>query len=383
MAAHKDSISVLPLELLSEVFAQYASVYADAPIILGTVSRLFRHVAYTTPSVWSHLKFNDADGSRKAALWLAMSKACQVNVQIDMSRVGRAEHGVDMLALQTLRSHTDRITSLCLRTDTQAQARAVLATIYSDVSPTGTALRSLRISAATFVSGVLLPFPAIPSITKLETTNVALTVLPSLDLGRLQGLRIIQPLISAPVAADDILELIRGAPSLRKLKVEARIADPTRTAEAEPYFLPQLEKLQVRANNIVALLDRFIVPALRVLHLNDLDGKRADASADMGAALHRLLVRTELGKGDVKSNELRVFKLVGVEVERGNAVWERCVQRIKTVEVFNVDSPGEKEGHMQENIVEECPEEPRPRPIKAGFGFGFGFGAAEVTSPGN
>jgi hypothetical protein len=380
------TISTLPHELLGEIFTQYASICPDAPIVLGAVSRLFRHVAYTTPTTWSHLALSDADGSRKATLWFKLSKACRVDVQIDMARVGRLDHGVDALAvkasvaLQTLRFHTNRITSLCLRTDTQAQARAALATIYSDIPPTCTALRSLRISAAVAPApGSQLAFPAIPSITGLESTNVTLALLPSLDLGKLRNLRLVQPILSAPVVADDILELVHVAPGLRRLQVEARIADPSGAPTgAELCFPPQLIELHLRANNVVALLDRFIVPALRVLHLNDLDGKRANASADIGAALHRLLVRMELGEGNVVSNELRVFELIGVEVERKDAVWERCLQRMKAVKVFNVNSPNEKEKEcaVQDDIATV---EPRPRPLMSGFG--FGFGALEVDFP--
>ncbi|KAJ6590015.1 hypothetical protein DFH09DRAFT_1140668 [Mycena vulgaris] len=383
MAVPQKSITTLPHELLGEVFTHYASVCPDAPIILGTVSRLFRHVAYTTPSAWSNLKLSDADGRRKAALWFDMSKACHIDVQIQMMEVRRPEHGASApavevpAALETLCSHTDRIASLCLRTDSQAQARAVLAAIYSDAAPEGTALHSLRISATSITPGPPPVFPEIPSITELELTNVALGALPSIGLARVQTLRILQPLLSAPVAADDILELISFAPCLRRLKVDARITDPT-AASLETRFMPELAELHLRANNIIGLLDRFIVPALRVLHLSDLDGRRPAASEDMGAALNRLLVRVELGKGDVKSNELRVFELVGVAVERGNAVWERCLQRMKAVEVFSVDSPGEKEWAVQENVAVAAarPEEPRTRHIKAGFA--FGFGAAET-----
>jgi hypothetical protein len=195
-------------------------------------------------------------------------------------------------------------------------------------------------------------------------------------------LRLVQPILSAPIAADNILELVHVAPGLRRLQVEARIADPSSAPTgAELCFPPQLIELHLRANNVVALLDRFIVPALRVLHLNDLDGKRANASADISAALHRLLVRMELGEGNVVNNELRVFELVGVEVERNDAVWERCLQRMKAVKVFNVSSPNEKECAVPEDIatVDASLEEPRPRPLMSGFG--FGFGALEVDFP--
>ncbi|KAJ7032737.1 hypothetical protein C8F04DRAFT_908597, partial [Mycena alexandri] len=335
----------LPHEILGEIFRQASAVHPDAPIVLGAVSRVFRHVAYTTPLVWSHLKLSDTDESRKTTMWFELSKACQVNVQIDLAPTAKSAHGVDATvevraAVESLRLYTDRIASLSLRTDTHRQARAAFAAIYSDVPPMNTALRSLRISVT--VAAALdprAPFPAIHSITELETTNVALGTLPSLDLTRLQSLRVVQPLLSAPIAADDILELVRAAPSLRRLTVDARIADEAATtAKADPcvVVIPELAELHLRANNLVALLDRVTAPELRVLHLDDLDGKRADASAEIGATLHHLLVRMD--PDEKRKDHLRVFELVGVEVECSDAAWEQCLQRMKALEVFTVNS---------------------------------------------
>ncbi|KAJ7736890.1 hypothetical protein B0H16DRAFT_1572998 [Mycena metata] len=375
----QNRISVLPHEILGEIFTQSSAVYPDAPIVLGAVSRVFRHVTYTTPLVWSHLKLSDTDESRKTRLWFERSRACQVNVQVVMWPTAKSAHGVDATveapaAVEALRLYTARIASLSLRTDTHSQARAALGAIYSDVSPTNTTLRSLRISVA--VAATLdprAPFPAIHSVTELETTNVALGTLASLDLTRLRSLRVVQPLLSAPVAADDILELVRGAPSLQRLTVDARIADEATTAaKADPcvVVVPELTELHLRANNVVALLDRVMVPELRVLHLDDLDGKRANASAEIGATLHQLLVRID--RDEKSGDHLRVFELVGVEVERSDASWKQCLQRMKALEVFTVSSPGEN----IIAVVDASIEAPRKaRPIKAGFAFGFGFGA--------
>ncbi|KAJ7807837.1 hypothetical protein B0H14DRAFT_2871860 [Mycena olivaceomarginata] len=333
MPALQNIISTLPHELLGEIFTSSAAGFPRAPIVLGAVSRFFRHVAYTTPSAWSHLELSDATGGGKAALWFKLSKAHDVDVQIDIkARVGRPQHGSEdatakaPTAVETLQFHTDRIPSLCLRTGTLAQARAALAAIYSDVHPTSIKLRKLaHSSAATPVtSDALLAFPAIPSLIDLESTNIPLSALLSLDLGNVQSLRVVQPLLSPPIAIEDIVELGRAAPSLRRLHVEGRIAEPTGAA-VEECFLPHLSELHLRANNIIALLDRFIVPALRQLHISDFDGKRANASAEMGVGLHRLLVRMELG--------------AGVKVEQSDAAWQRCMQRMK-LDVFSVDLRG-------------------------------------------
>src|ERR1700761_2144636 len=92
----ENTISTLPHELLGEVFKQCASICSDAPIVLGAVSRLFRHIVYTTPPVWTHLKLDAGIGSRKPTLWFSMSKACNVDVQIDMARMGRPGYRTDV-----------------------------------------------------------------------------------------------------------------------------------------------------------------------------------------------------------------------------------------------------------------------------------------------
>jgi hypothetical protein len=375
------TISTLPHELLGEVFTEFASLLPNAPIVLGAVSRLFRHVAYTTPSVWSHLALSELDERRKTLLWLQLSKAHHVDVQIDLALgIARPEHGVKISAgnvpgaVEALQIHTDRVSSLCLRTETQAQARAALAAIYSDLNPStrAVALRKLRICAAAPGANSLVALPAIPSIIDLETTHIPLGALSSLDLGNLQSLRLAQPLLSAPMAADDIIELVRCAPGLRRLHVEGRIADPTGRADSEECFMPQLAELHLRTNNVVALLDRFVVPALRTLYISDLDGKRAGASKETGEGLRRLLWRTE--SGVQINNKLRVLEIAGVEVERNDAVWTRCMRRMK-LDVFKVDFPGEKRDLKQEDVakVDACPQEPRTRPVEAAFSFGFGF----------
>ncbi|KAJ6497508.1 hypothetical protein C8R45DRAFT_983124 [Mycena sanguinolenta] len=387
MVALQDTttISTLPHELLGVVFTELATVSPTAPLVLAAVSRLFRHVAYTTPSVWSHLSLDGgSDESSKATLWFQLSKAHHVDVQIDLAGVARPAHGTENTtaekevpaAVEALQVHTHRIDSLSVRADRQAQAHAALAAIYAGsdrgVRPNGAALRSLRIRATRrAVPGVsLVALPAIPSLVELKTTNIPLRALLSLELVNLQSLRLVQPLLSAPMAVNDIVELVRGIPGLRRLQVNGRIADPPRGGtDAEPCFLEQLEALHVRANNVVTLLDQFVVPALQVLHIDDLDGKRVNASGEMGEALHRLLVRIRLGKGEVRTNKLRVLELAGVEVEQSAPVWQWCTQRMK-LDVFSVDSPVA----IQEEVVQAdpCPS-PRTRAIEAGFGFGFGF----------
>ncbi|KAK7057688.1 hypothetical protein R3P38DRAFT_2842496 [Favolaschia claudopus] len=395
MTPLRDTFSTLPAELLGEVFTAYASVFPDAPIVLGAVSRRVRSVAFSTPSVWSHLELGDRDDdSKKAALWFEQSKAHHVNVQINLSHSGRPQqHGVSETAektlavSKTLQSHTDRITSFCVRSETPSQAQTTLAAIYSELAEANAnvALRTLSINAATSSSSpspaTLKPFPCISTIVELDVNNIPITALLNVGLNTLRSLRISQSLVSTPMAVDDIVELIRLAPQLRRLDLDGRIADPTAgTSDLEQCFLPHLSVLHLRANNIIALLDHLILPSLRVLHLNDLDGRRANASVEMGTALHRLLVRMELGKGDVKKNGLRVLELTGIDADLGERAWQQCMQKM-TLEVFTSHPPPPERGWetpagffssvFGEDVVAE--EEEPTRPGKAGFGFDFGF----------
>ncbi|KAJ7647791.1 hypothetical protein FB45DRAFT_894447 [Roridomyces roridus] len=358
------TVNNLPHELLGEIFTHCSALVPDAPLVLGQVSRLFRHIAYSTPTAWTHLRLGDSErGSTKAALWLTRSKACPINVEI------RTDASSSVQAVEVLREHARRIETLGLHTDTQVQAREVLAAVYGgeEEEEHHTGLRSLRICVASnALAPEILAFPPIPSITHLETTNVALGTLQALDLACLENLRIIQPLVSDPVATEDVLELASAAPRLQTLHVEARIADP-RKPIPETGFLGQLTELDLRTNNLVPLLDQLIVPSLHTLRLRDLDGGRAGASTEMGAALDRMLLRMESEEGDVitRHNELRVVELAGVHVDLGDQVWKRCTERMKRLEKLLVNVSEQVE-------TEEVPKVEEVREVRAGFSFGFG-----------
>ncbi|KAJ7099473.1 hypothetical protein B0H15DRAFT_1018710 [Mycena belliarum] len=417
MAVPQNPIDTLPYELLGEVFTHCAALCPDAPLLLGAVSHHFRAVVHSTPAAWGCLRLSGADGPRKAARWFAMAKACPLDVHIQIqAQSADAEvphphlhphpphapiHATATTAvalppaLETLHGYTHRIAALRLCTGTQAQARAALAAIYGDATPDAVALRSLTINVAappTPSAAPPPPLPAVPGLLNLETTNVALGALPSLALANLRRLRLVQPLVAPPLSAPDILALLAATPRLERLKLDARIADPAPTPAAphpHPCVLAQLARLHLRANNLVPLLDAFIAPALRELRLSDLDGRRAGASCATGAALHRLLVRGELGTGAVRANALRVFALRGVAVERGSAVWGRALRRMAALEVFSVEERGE--GGLEEEEAREAAaaaaaavkahahheERPGPRKVHAAFAFSFGAPAPE------
>ncbi|KAJ7511866.1 hypothetical protein B0H11DRAFT_2183107 [Mycena galericulata] len=287
-APHPQNTTQISTLLLGEIFTNCAVGCPDAPLVLGAVSPLFRYIANTTPAAWSslQLKLNnstEADARERVrvkAKTTLVSPRAGVGVPAAAGKTETHAPAEEMRvpeALEVLRDHAGRISMLSLFTDTQAQARAGtdehdagLQSLCIDGSEQGTdehgaGLQSLCIVASAGEASARL-FPTIQNLSELETTNVTLSVLPAPDLGRLQQLRIIQPLVSAPDIAADVRQ------------IEGRIADADRAgevmteAESEMGFLPQLAEINLRAN-VVPLLDQLVVPAVHTLHVCDLDGK--------------------------------------------------------------------------------------------------------------
>ncbi|KAJ7072841.1 hypothetical protein C8F01DRAFT_262584 [Mycena amicta] len=375
-APNQDRISSLPHELLGEIFTECSVALPDAPLVLGAVSQLFRHIAYTTPPVWTHLQLDGTSAAaKKTTLWFAMSRVCRVTVRLDLAQKPQNGHmgGTESHSaiFDALRSHTKRIGALEIRVEDQLQAGGALSAIYSGVSPADMGLRALHLYATKLKATPRpLVFPAIPTIVDMETTNIALESLPSLNLGCLEHLRLVQPLVSVPLAPDHIVHLAHVAPQLRRLRIEARIAESP-ACSAETQLVPQLEELHLRANNLIPLLDRFVVPRLHTLYLDDIDGKRAGASEEVAGVLHRLLVRMELGKGEVTNNRLRDFELVGVAVDMETAMWRRCMQKMQAVLRFRVGSSTAESDSEEE--VEYSPPAAEVAQRRRSFTFGFGW----------
>ncbi|KAH9474358.1 hypothetical protein JR316_0012816 [Psilocybe cubensis] len=168
-----DRISLLPPELLGEIFTYTSSFDPDAPLRVGEVSTLFRRTVRTTPQAWTRLLLSlsvspsdllqdansveDADGRaiRKAELWFAMSKVTLVDVSIELSSSaqGPSKNGSrnhthilipmrgqnlqdvqidfsELILPHVLRSFTQRIRALDLLTTTENEAQAFLSAMY-------------------------------------------------------------------------------------------------------------------------------------------------------------------------------------------------------------------------------------------------------------
>ncbi|KAF7297861.1 hypothetical protein HMN09_01006900 [Mycena chlorophos] len=392
-APSRDFLSTLPPELLGDIFSACASLHADAPLILGAVSRLFRQVAHSTPRAWTHLLLDaqtPSSGSLKAALFSELSRVCPLRVRLDLRSRGRqaGSGNVHVPGLgNALRAHTTRFDALELLVNEQKDAVDTLGAIYSGLASEETgllALRALRIDATkkskpgplstTVPVHPPIAFPAVPTIEDLETTNIALDLLPSLGLENLTSLRVLQPLLAAPLSADHIVDLLRSAPRLRKFWVDARVGDSDSHTDSETVLvsMPELEELHLRTNNLIPLLDRLSLPRLNTLFLDDMDGNRPGASEEVAGALYRLLVRTEDG-GDEKGNsELREFELVGVAVDRETEMWGKCLQKMRALVGFRVgdDSTAVEAAVAATQLVDAWNAQKRgSRSFSPGFGW--------------
>ncbi|TFK61766.1 hypothetical protein BDN72DRAFT_429547 [Pluteus cervinus] len=344
-------ISVLPPEILGEIFYHCSLAAADAPLVLAAVSKSFRQTVFTTPRAWRRLRLllstqGEAESLRKAKLWLTFAGSCTLDVYLDLTcpetpftpclTVPRITGGGAVpaaplpvsftLVHEFLRQSNQRLRSLALRTTTQADAQSFLQSIYSSGQD------QLREDHMTFPLYKLTmhivsdsaraqvipqsPFtlPELPHLSSIRLTNANLPFLPSSNLHNITNLTIIRPLRAQPLPAYAISGLLRSTPRLSYFKLDTRIA-PLAFAPVVPrtsddqdgevseddndqrsglITLPLLTHLILRANNLPLLLDHLVVPDLSHLSLSDFDSKRPNASYETANALREILVRMDL-----------------------------------------------------------------------------------------
>lgn len=257
-----------------------------------------------------------------------------------------------------LQRHTPRIKSLAVRTTTQTQAHSFLASIYSaSVSashmPSPLALRRLTINltansppvAPSLHTPISRTLPLLPCLTSLKLTNYDLPIVPAANLRNLRTLTIIRRLRAQPLSLWAIFRVMRSAPLLVRLELEARIdsSPPKPSSEAEPKVegnegeshlitLSKLTHLSLRTNNLHRLLERLYVPDLHTLHLDDLHGNRLGGAEEEAHVLRQLLVRMELPNEERRGNGLEVLEMVNVPIKRKqgeqDGLWEWCFRRM-------------------------------------------------------
>ncbi|KAJ4485706.1 hypothetical protein J3R30DRAFT_3441444 [Lentinula aciculospora] len=359
-------MSSLPNELLAEIF-QYCSTYnADAPLLLGSVSRRFREVAHNHPSVWHKLRLRLGFGTeftqiQKAGLWFKNRGACPLNVFMNITNTCATRSATSEsewftnnypFLIAFFRKNIHRIHALTLQSDTELKAHDLLdaITATSPVSPTESLqLHSLHIQITTDIppmpsgwSPVFESFSLFPQLDSLKLINHILPALTPPNILHLQNLSIVRPLTAPPLPTLKILRMISSAPSLIHLDIDSRISGqplPNSILETE---LPALKSLSLRVNNLPFTLKLLASASLEKLRLTDLDGRRARAGEELARVMESLM--RELRTKDNRSSGLDLLKsleIAGIHcVSSTDAHWDWCIRHLPRLESLTLNKFG-------------------------------------------
>ncbi|KAK6966804.1 hypothetical protein R3P38DRAFT_3511982 [Favolaschia claudopus] len=241
-----DPMARLPLEIQSHIFLcvdhtwDKPSTYPDnAPMVFVGVCRLWRHIALSTPRLWSTISMNNlprrACYAELCGKWMERAGTLPLSMSLEGSSLRLARSGIQDLVYQ----YRDRLESLTLKLDGT----------HTDVTGLG---------ALVDVDG---PFKALRKLTISSQVGVALG------------------------SAEDVglLNMLRDAPNLSHLVMhnffyeEEDPDDP----DVQPLTLASLETLELgspqtfaffaSAGNSAAILQYLTLPALKDLHLSALD----------------------------------------------------------------------------------------------------------------
>ncbi|KAK0186047.1 hypothetical protein F5146DRAFT_1069025 [Armillaria mellea] len=354
-------ITAIPHELLGEVFVRCSSYSADAPLILSTVCQRFRAVALNTPRAWRSLRLSvcpekERETIRKAGLWFARSGVCCLDLYVDI-----AGHKDDIPETHPhlivfLQRHTTRIASLNVRSETEKAAHSFLDALYFPLpfspSPTQLPLKTLRLRVASDTPGlpatsaatsVFHSFTHIPHLKSLQLTNHKLPSLFTPDFHNLQTLTIARPLRAPPISVQQLLQIVHAAPYLVNLEIASRVVHAeTHHPLFEELYLPYLKNLSLRTNEVPSLIEVLVAPVLEELHINDLDGKRHGASAELTQSL-QTVSRKLMSRGALDWRVKRLY-ITGLSLHRddpGAQTWEWCLGRARALEELSVASNDE------------------------------------------
>ncbi|TDL27694.1 hypothetical protein BD410DRAFT_781560 [Rickenella mellea] len=241
-----------------------------------------------TPRLWTHIHITLGECSsdrqkERTTAWLTRSRACALNVDIDVLGNREAVHSAAGMLPALLIPQMHRIVSLRIRAKYETTLCILCSAVFARTGPTRPhSLKKLELvvsSPAQSVSEwsmdhivltrVGITCPVIPNLT-LDNLHFPPTWY---DASALASLEITQPLQHVPIHIGDILAVVEGSPQLRSLSISARIVEsPGVTAPTEVVHLPILESLTVEANNINGIIRSLRFPTLRRLHLVDMDG---------------------------------------------------------------------------------------------------------------
>ncbi|KAJ3802256.1 hypothetical protein GGU11DRAFT_824084 [Lentinula aff. detonsa] len=376
----------LPPELLAEIF-QYCSAYnADAPLLLGSVSRQFREVAHSHPSVWHKLRLRLGFGTelaqiQKAGLWFKNCGACPLNVFMNITNTCPPTSDGEWFAdnypflIAFLRKNMHSIHALTLQSDTELKAHHLLDAITTSSPLSSTEyedlqLHSLHIQITTDIppmpsgwSPVFDSFSLFPQLDSLKLINHILPGLTPPNILHLQNLSIVRPLTAPPLPSLKILRMISSAPSLTHLDIDSRISgeplpDPNSHAE-----LPALKSLSLRINNLPSILKLLASASLEKLRLTDLDGRRPRAGEQLGSVMENLTRELRTKDGDLCGlNFLKSLEIAGIHgVESTSAHWDWCIRHLPRLESLTLNNLA------CVNIVKALTETPEPLDSRVGF----------------
>lgn len=371
--SHVDHISKLPPEILGEILAHCTASDPDSPALLATISHRFHEVVSSTPRVWQRFNLSLSAHSEKACvrkihLWFTRAAACILFLDVDL---GSTTTSKDDLCTQVsanpmrhsllphiLRPFSPRIGSLEVYALSEGDAQDFVSLVYP-VERDETrhmALESLVVrinpdAPSANITPSTMPFCysqlTLPKLSRLSCLRLVNHTLPDpsiIDLSTLRSLTIVRSIRAPPLHLQFILRILRTTPSLTRLEIEGRITDmavmlsPEGDGEEEdkdPFALltlPCLTHLSLRSNHIPQVLSALIMPELHTLRLDDLDGRRKNASEETATTLRQLLVRMDLPREKRKGNGLKVLDLSGVSIRRhrgsDGGVWDWCFRRL-------------------------------------------------------
>ncbi|GLB45856.1 hypothetical protein LshimejAT787_3300070 [Lyophyllum shimeji] len=352
-----DRITGLPVELLGEIFSCWSADFPDAPLAIRSVCRALYVVTEVTPHLWTNLKIvarDDATAAQKAAYWFTKSGACAMLLSITMDDSGGGGRYVTLST--TLAQYRTRIASLTVHAQTEKHVQLFLSSIYlSTGAPLDVSLYRYTLRLAVRVDNdyttpdtvPLFPPLSAPLLLVLNLATPTVPDLSTINFASLQSLCIARPIRSSPVPMEMILGALSASPCLRDFHLETRFnlsSEPVQPPEHRrtPLItLLKLTSLSLRTNLNPALLNVLVLPELRALHLNALDGRRPGRAEETASALRLLLIRMDdpsvtLSNPSVERGILELA-LSGVAITRPcsaiarNELWEWCFRRMRSL----------------------------------------------------
>ena len=233
-------ITLLPVEVLHEIFEWAGRVDADAPLALVGTCPAWAAIVLSTPSVWRNIDIN-TDSTDEIMEPLQLHLHCSRTLLLDITMRGR---GVSNEVLNELLLHTGRIRTLELRLSRKAKEP-----IHVLKEPEGGLASLSTLALERFPGEVLLKPPADEAIDPFSRAKWRKSGFDDLDL-----------------------RVITTLPSLALLR--ALVLQGVHHMVIAPVELPKLETLHLLLKESPQLLQNFQCRVLQSLHVNLEDTNR-------------------------------------------------------------------------------------------------------------